>query len=342
MKAGDTILSLESPIIELEKFKKSSQVYSCGFKKLIETEEKSLIKALGNLEKEDPSISFIKDKDTSQIVVSGLGELQLEIVKERLKREYNLNTEYTNIKIKYRESIFKSSQIEHKIEKQLLGKNSFFSISLEIIPASDDNLEERGSITFDLNEVGIEEINALNENEKFYSLDSLSKEIILSIFDTANDCMESGPLLGFPLYGVNIKIINGRWSNLRTTKYCAKLCMKEVFQKLIQDAEPILLEPNMKVIINTPSEHFNTFLNDIIRKIGIFEETSLDTSQFPQNNLINRRQIEAIIPLSELKGYSSKVRQITRGEGWINLQLHYFQKVEGEYLENLIKNQSNL
>jgi elongation factor G len=238
-----------------------------------------------------------EDIETGQTLVSGLGELHLEILRDRLKTEYNIHTKLGNMRVAYRESINKKLKYKLWFEEVYAQKPVFLELEISIEPTerptilsseeskSSEEAElsgNRNEIIIDLDENKREYKNSLESDkshkskdsdgiEVFKPLDSLPLEMLLQIHQSIQDSLESGVLLGFPIVNARVVLTAGRWSNIRTNLIACQLCTHKLIHYLLKNAQPVLLQPFMLVFLYVPTYALGDVLNDLTRKrAGIF------------------------------------------------------------------------
>lgn len=288
---GDTLCDPHSPII-LEKMEFPEPVISIAVEPKTKIDQEKMGFALNRLAKEDPSFRVYIDKESNQTIIAGMGELHLEIIVDRMKREFNIHANIGKPQVAYRETICnKIKDIEGKYIKQSGGRGQYGHVVLDIYP-----------------------LNSLEKNYEFINDikgGSIPSEYIPAVNKGIQEQLKSGPLAGYPVVGIGIRLHFGSYHSVDSSelafKFAASIAFKEAFKK----AKPILLEPIMKVEIDTPECYMGDVIGDLSRRRGIIES---------MNDNLNIKKICAQVPLSEMFGYATDLRSKTQGRALYSME----------------------
>jgi len=349
IRSGDTlILDGDKEKIELEGMYKHQAMFTCAINSKDKKDENKLMQVLEKMTKEDPSLIIGKNEETGQIFINAVGELQLEILQNRILKEYGIRMKYGKLRVSYRESILNKIRKKLVLEKMHAGQNIFAELEIEVEPLSAKAKLGTNEYAIDiekLNKTEIVEINKYDPKyegiqasvETFKSIDSLSEESQFMIQEAFSNSLLSGKILGYKMIGVKITLKGGRWSNLRTSDLALKLCAAELANVALREATPCLLEPYVETNIILPEPCIQEILADIsvnrrgeVRQV---EEIGLDTKKSS-----SKKKITATFPLSELSGYANYIRTVTKGQGSYTAEFCDYQPVSEEKLKKIMEN----
>ncbi|MGB9638168.1 MAG: elongation factor G [bacterium] len=308
---GDTIYnSLDNnEKIVLESINIPPSVIFTAIEAESKAEEEKLFKALERLSEEDPTFRYKINEETGQIIISGMGELHLEIIKDRMIREFNLKIYSGKPQVEYKETITTKAQGEYRFSKQISNKLQTAYVVLQVQPI------ENGVKIYD--EVSEEKI---------------PKKFIPFIKEGIMEALVVGPLSGYSCVNLKVKIIDGEFDPNFSTNLAFKVAAYEATKIALANANPILLEPVMKVEIIVNEEYLGNVINDLnsrnaeILEISIYQQLG--------NIVINR--ILALVPLREMFGYSTSLRSLTQGRATFTMELHSYKKVPDNILNNIL------
>lgn len=292
---GDTICDESHPII-LEPIEFYESVISQAIEAKTPADQEKLATALDKLAEEDPTIRVKYEDETAQTIISGMGELHLEILIDRLKREFNAHVNVGKPRVVYRETIEKAVEVEGRFEKELGEKKHFGHVRLSMEP------KERGG--------GIDlasEIDGELIPEEFHN----------SIFEGIREATLSGVVAGYPVLDVKVRIIGGSFKESESSELGYKVAASSAFKDGCLEAGPILLEPVMKVDIITPSEFMGEVIGDLNARKGEIESIS-------HRGPIS--EIKAKVPLEKMFGYSTDLRSATQGRATFSMQFSEYDK----------------
>jgi len=290
---GDTLCDPKH-LIMLERMEFPEPVISVAVEPKTVADQEKLVVALGKLAAEDPSFRVETDEETGQTIISGMGELHLDILVERMKREFNVQCNVGKPQVAYRETIRSTVEVEGKFVRQSGGKGQFGHVWLKMEP-----LPVGGGFEF------VDEIIG----------GVVPKEYIPAIEKGCREQMDSGVLAGYPMLDVKVTLYDGSFHDVDSNEMAFKVAASIGFRKGALEASPSLLEPMMKVEITTPEEHMGDVVGDLNRRRGIIE----GMDEGPAGSKI----VNAVVPLSEMFGYSTDLRSATQGRASYSME---FQK----------------
>ena len=293
---GDT-LCLEADPVLLEPIQFNEPVISIAVEpKSVQSQDK-LMAALSKLSDEDPTFKFTEDEETGQTVISGMGELHLEVITERLQREFSVDTNQGKPQVVYRETIVKKSQHEEVFQKELAGQQHFAGVKIEVSPLP------RG------------------EGNRFVNrceAPGLTEEFLGAIKEGIQENSSSGVLMGYPVTDVETTLLGVQIKENQSNEMAFRIAAAMAFRNACEQADPILLEPIMKTEVLIPEEFTGEVVGDLNTRQGKIEQI---TSKGPVQVLT------ASIPLSKMFGYSTSLRSVSQGRGTFSMQFSHYDKV---------------
>lgn len=302
---GDTICDEKHPIV-LEKIEFPEPVISIAIEPKTESEQDKLSLALRKFALEDPTFKVRFDEETGQTIVSGMGELHLEIIVDRLTREFGVQAKVGKPEVNYRETITKEVIEEGKYIRQSGGKGLYGHVVLKIFPVKDEKF------------VFVNKIRG----------GAIPDEFIPAVEDGVRGALETGIVLGYPAINIGVELIDGSYHPVDSSEIAYRIAASKAFKEGARKAGPILLEPIMEVEIITPEN----YLGDIIQGISL--------RRGKINNILsegNLRIIEALIPLAELFGYATELRSLSQGRASYTMQFSKYEAVPQPVYEKIIK-----
>jgi elongation factor G len=303
---GDTLCSEERPII-LEAPQFPQPVISMAIEPKTKADEERLVSSLQKMTIEDPSFKVHTDPETGQIIISGMGELHLEIAVDRLKREFGVDTRVGRPQVAYRETITKKVRQEGFYIRQSGGRGQYGHVVIEVEPLP------RGS--------------GLKFEDKI-TQGVIPKEFIPAVKAGVEEAAEYGVLAGYPVVDVKVTLVDGSYHEVDSSEIAFKLAASQAFREALAKAEPIILEPIMEVEIVVPSAYLGDVLNDIVARRGKLESTEPS----PGNTVT----IRAFIPLAEMFGYATVIRSLTQGRGIYTMQPSHYSELPESLAKELI------
>ena len=305
---GDTICLEENPIV-LESMSFPEPVISIAVEPKSAADRDKLYKGLGSLAEEDPTFNMRSDEETGQTIISGMGELHLEIILDRLFREHKVEANTGKPQVAYRECINKPAESDCKFVRQSGGRGQYGHVVLTIEPT------ERGSgITIENKVVG----------------GTIPKEYIKPIEAGIREAAATGVLAGSPVIDFNIKIIDGSYHPVDSSEMAFKIAGSMAFKDAAKKAGLFLLEPIMKVEVTTPDENMGDIIGDITSRRGSIAEVDSDS----QNKFT---RVAAQVPLSELFGYATAIRSLSKGRASYSMEPSHFEKVPKSIEETIME-----
>ncbi|MBM7559912.1 elongation factor G [Marinitoga litoralis] len=304
---GDT-LTEENEEIVLEKLEFPEPVISLSIEPETKNDEAKLSKALQALVEEDPSLNVKLDHETGETILSGMGELHLEIIVDRLKREFKVGVKVGQPQVAYRETIKESADIESKYIRQSGGRGQYGHVKIKIEP--------------------IENTKVLEFEDKIVG-GVIPKEYIPAVEAGIREAMQSGILAGYPMVGVKATLYDGSYHEVDSSEMAFKIAGSMALKDAARKAKPVLLEPIMKVDITTPEEYMGDIIADLNSRRGRIEG-------FENVGNTNTRLIHSLVPLSELFGYATVLRSLSQGRATQSIQFSHYEEVPASVAEKLI------
>jgi elongation factor G len=301
IKTGDTLCDEKHPIV-LENMFIPDSVISIAVEPKTQADVDKMGMAIAKLVEEDPTLRVKTDEDTGQTVLSGMGELHLEIIVDRMRREFKVEVNQGAPQVAYKEAF--TLKVEHRevYKKQSGGRGKFADIQFEIGPADEEFLKE-GKSNFQF------------VNDIFGG--AIPKEFIPAIQKGFETSMNSGVLAGFPVESMRVRVFDGSFHQVDSDSMSFELCAKQAYREAGRKAKPIILEPIMKVEVLTPDQYMGDVTGDLNRRRAMLE--GMDT----RNNL---QVIKAKVPLSEMFGYVTQLRSLSSGRASSTMEFsHYAQ-----------------
>src|SRR5690606_5521508 len=268
--------------------------------------------AIAKLAEEDPTLRVKTDEDSGQTVLSGMGELHLEIIVDRMRREFKVEVNQGNPQVAYKEAF--TLKVEHReiYKKQTGGRGKFADIQFEIGPADEEFLKEgKGQFQF--------------INDIFGG--AIPREFIPAIQKGFESAMNSGVLAGFPIESMRVRIYDGSFHNVDSDSMSFELCAKSGYREAGRKAKPILLEPIMKVEVITPEQYMGDVTGDLNRRRAMLE--GMDTRAGAQ-------VIKAKVPLSEMFGYVTQLRSLSSGRASSTMEFSHYNQAPKNIEEEVV------
>jgi elongation factor G len=265
-------------------------------------------KALQRFRKEDPTFRVFTDEETNEVLISGMGELHLDVYVERMRREYKVEVNVGEPKVSYREAPTAPVEFNHKFKKQTGGSGQFAHIVGKLLPTDSDS---EGSFEFTDNVVG----------------GRIPKQFIPAVEKGFRDSLGKGPIAEYPVVGTKIELDDGSYHDVDSSERSFYICAQECFRENFRKASPVLLEPIMKVEIECPEDFQGTVVGNAISRRGLITSTeSRDGISY----------IEAEVPLAETFGYATDLRSMTQGQGTFTMELLAYRRTPSNVQEGII------
>jgi elongation factor G len=287
---GDTLCDTREPIL-LETIKFPEAVISMAIEPESTTERKKLHDTLEMLKRQDPTLS-VQSSETGQTLISGMGELHLEIIKNRLLRDFNLNVKFHKPQVSYRESVGRAVEVTGECHRMIAGQQLFAKLRIRIEPVSQS----------------VVPVMILNSCPP----DALPPELLAAALDELKACGEGGGrIAGFPLMKLKVTVLGAEYNAEQTDERAVKIAASDAFEKGLEQGGKVLLEPIMKVDIVTPDDYLGDFVGDLQQRRAVIVKTESRGKM---------TAIEAQVPLKELFGYSSAMRSLSQGRASASME----------------------
>ena len=292
---GDTLCDPKHPII-LESMEFPEPVINLAIEPKTKAGQEKMAIGLGKLAEEDPTFRTYTDQETGQTIIAGMGELHLEIIVDRLLREFKVEANVGKPQVAYKETIRKMADVDHKYARQSGGKGQYGHVKIRIEP------NESGK--------GYEFVNAIVGG-------AIPKEYIGPIDQGIQGAMQAGVLAGYPVVDVKVTLYDGSYHEVDSSEMAFKIAASMAFKMAMQKADPVLLEPIMKVSVTTPEDYMGDVIGDLNSRRGQIQ--GMDA-------VFGAQEIRAFVPLSEMSGYSNDLRSKTQGRGnYVMEPSHYIE-----------------
>src|SRR5690348_15520425 len=316
---GDTLCA-QDHIITLERMVFPEPVISMAVEPKTKSDQEKMGMALGRLAQEDPSFRVRTDEESGQTIISGMGELHLDILVDRMRREFNVEANVGKPQVAYRETIRLSDvKSDYKHAKQSGGKGQYGHVVIEMSPISDaDRADEKLSAAIKDDFLFINDITG----------GVIPKEFIPSVEKGLRETITSGPLAGFPVVGVKVKLVFGSYHDVDSSEMAFKLAASMAFKQGFAKASPVLLEPIMKVEVVTPEDYVGDVMGDLSRRRGLLQG---------QDDTPSGKTINAMVPLGEMFGYATTIRSLTQGRATFTMEFDHYAEAPNNIAEQVMK-----
>jgi elongation factor G len=304
VSTGDTICADSAPII-LESIEFPTPVIQLAIEPKTKADQEKLGVAIGKLVQEDPTLRVNTDPDTGQTILAGMGELHLEIIVDRMQREFGVGANVGKPQVAYRETIRKGAEAEGKFVRQTGGHGQYGHVKLRVEPAAG---------------AGFEFVNAITGG-------AIPKEFIGPVERGCAEALEGGVLAGYPMVDVKVTLFDGSYHEVDSSEMAFKIAGSMAVKQAAEKARPVLLEPIMSVEVVVPEEYMGDVIGDLNSRRGRIEGMELrGTSQI----------IKAMVPLSEMFGYATELRSRTQGRGSFTMHFGRYEEVPATISEEII------
>jgi len=297
---GDTLCDGNDKII-LERMEFPEPVISVAVEPKSQADQEKMGVALGKLAQEDPSFRVETDAETGQTIISGMGELHLDIIVDRMKREFKVEANIGKPQVAYREKIRSSVVANHKFVRQSGGRGQYGHVVIEFTPSEDEGLEFISEV------VG----------------GAIPKEYIPAIEKGIQEQMKNGVLAGYPLIGIKARLYDGSFHEVDSNEMAFKIAASQALKKYAAEADPCLLEPMMKVEVVTPEDYMGDVMGDLNRRRGLVQG---------MDDLPSGKAIHALVPLGEMFGYATDLRSASQGRATYSMEFDSY----GEAPKNIV------
>ena len=294
---GDTLCDMDHPVV-LERMEFPDPVISVAIEPKTKADQEKMGVALGKLAAEDPSFRVHTDEESGQTIISGMGELHLEIIVDRMQREFSVDANIGKPQVAYRETIRGKTKVEGKFVRQSGGRGQFGHVWLEIEP-----LEAGGA--------GFEFVNAISGG-------SVPREYIPAVGKGCEEAMQNGVMAGFPMVDIKVTLVDGSYHDVDSSEMAFKIAGSMGFRAGCQQCKPVILEPMMKVEVVTPEDYMGDIVGDLNRRRGKISG---------MNDRGVAKCVDAEVPLSEMFGYSTNLRSMSQGRATYTMQFVHYEEV---------------
>jgi elongation factor G len=303
VSTGDTICDEKNPII-LESIDFPAPVIQLAIEPKTKVDQEKLGMAIAKLVQEDPTLKVSTDPDTGQTILAGMGELHLEIIVDRMQREFGVGANVGKPQVAYRETLRNSAEYDYTHKKQTGGSGQYARVKLRVEPNEEKEYEF------------VNDVRGGN----------IPKEFIPAIEKGVVESLEHGVLAGYPLSNIKITVFDGNSHDVDSSEMAFKICASICFKEAARKAKPVLLEPVMKVEVVVPDEYMGTVNGDLISRRGRLEGTEI---------LGSTQIIKAMVPLSEMFGYATELRSRTQGRGAFTMHFGRYEEVPRNIAEEI-------
>jgi len=307
---GDTLCDASDKVV-LERMDFPDPVISVAVEPKTKADQEKMGVALGKLAAEDPSFRVSSDEETGQTIISGMGELHLEILVDRMKREFNVEADVGAPQVSYRETIREAVKKEYKYAKQSGGRGQFGHVYLHIEP------QEPG--------FGYEFVDAVKGGV-------IPKEFIQPVNKGVQEAMARGIQAGYPVEDVKVTVYDGSYHDVDSSEMAFKLAGSMGFREGCKQAKPVILEPMMKVEVEVPEDYMGDVIGDVAKRRG--QVTGMDDRA--GNKIVN-----AFVPLSEMFGYSTDLRSMTQGRATYAMEFDHYEEVPQNVAKEIIEKRNS-
>ena len=310
---GDTLCAQEQPII-LERMEFPEPVISVAVEPKSKADQEKMGIALGKLAQEDPSFRVKTDEETGQTIISGMGELHLDIIVDRMRREFSVEANIGKPQVAYREAIRNTSEIEGKFIRQSGGRGQYGHVWVKFEPGEDANAE------------GLEFVNEIVGGV-------VPREYIPAVQKGIEEQMQNGVLAGYPLLGLKATLYDGSFHDVDSSEMAFKIAGSMATRKLSSEGGAVLLEPVMNVEVVTPEENMGDVVGDLNRRRGLI--AGMDEN--PSGKVVN-----AEVPLAEMFGYATDLRSATQGRATYTMEFSKYSEAPSNVAQDIIaRNRTN-
>ena len=300
---GDT-LSDSKDLVVLERMEFPEPVISLAVEPKSKPDQEKMSIALGKLAQEDPSFRVSSDEESGQTIISGMGELHLEVLVERMKREFSVEANVGKPQVAYREAITSNVEVEHKYAKQSGGKGQYGHVLMRMEPCEEE---------FEF----VDEIKG----------GAIPKEYIPAVQKGVQEQLQNGVVAGYPLQGVKVTLYDGSYHEVDSSEMAFKLAGSMAAKDVALKASPILLEPMMDVEVVTPEDYMGDVVGDLNRRRGQVQN---------MEDIPSGKAITALVPLSEMFGYATDLRSATQGRATYTMEFKKYLEVPSNLTEEII------
>ena len=306
---GDTLCDNDN-IITLERMEFPDPVISLAVEPKTKADQEKMSTALGRLAKEDPSFRVRTDEESGQTIISGMGELHLDIIVDRMKREFGVEANIGAPQVAYRETIRQTVEVEGKFVRQTGGRGKFGHVWLRLEP-----LDPEGDVEYEFTEEIVGGV--------------VPKEYHGAVDKGIQERMKNGVLAGYPVVNVKATLYDGSYHDVDSDELSFKMAGSIAFKKGFMQASPALLEPIMKVEVETPEDYMGDIMGDLNRRRGVVQ----GMDDLPGGT----KAIRAEVPLAEMFGYATQMRSMSQGRATYSMEFAKYQETPKNVADEIIK-----
>ena len=314
IKTGDTLCNEDNPIV-LEAMTFPEPVISVAVEPKTQADVDKMGMAIAKLVEEDPTLRVKTDEETGQTILSGMGELHLEIIVDRMRREFKVEINQGAPQVAYKEAFHNSIEHRETLKKQTGGRGKFADIVFEIGPADEEFLKDK-----EKNKGNFQFVNGLFGG-------SIPKEFVPAIQKGFETAMTTGVLAGYPMESMKVRVFDGSFHQVDSDAMSFELCAKQGYREAGRKAKPVLLEPIMKVEVLTPDQYMGDVTGDLNRRRGMLE--GMDSKHGVQ-------VIKAKVPLSEMFGYVTQLRSLSSGRATSTMEFSHYAPAPNNIAEEVM------
>jgi elongation factor G len=305
-RTGDTLCSEDDPII-LEKMTFPDPVIHVAIEPKTRADQEKMAEAIAKLVEEDPTLRVSTNEETGQNIISGMGELHLEIVIDRMRREFKVEANIGKPQVAYKETVRKTAKAEGKFVRQSGGRGQYGHVWLEVAP----NEKGKGFVFENAIVGGV-----------------IPKEFIKPVEQGVMEAMKNGVLAGYPVEDVKVKLYDGSFHEVDSSEMAFKVAGSMAFKEAARKAGPAILEPIMEVEVVTPEEYMGDVIGDLNSRRGKIEGMT------PRKDA---QVVKAMVPLSEMFGYSTTLRSMTQGRAIYSMELSHYDEAPKSVADQIIE-----
>ena len=303
---GHTLADEANPIL-LEQIIFPEPVISVRIEPATKADQEKMGMALKRLSDEDPTFRVSSDQETGETIISGMGELHLEIIVDRMKREFSVTANVGRPQVAYKETIKMEAEAEEKYVRQSGGRGQYGHVLLRV------NARERGE--------GFEFVNEIKGG-------AIPQEYIPAVEKGVKEAMDKGVVAGYPVIDLKVTLLDGSFHEVDSSEFAFKIASSMAFQVAAKKAQAVLLEPLMRLEVVVPPDFLGDVIGDLSARRGRIEETK-DRS--------NLKVIDARVPLAEMFGYATNLRSLTEGRGTFTMEFDTYEEVPGNIAQEIVE-----
>lgn len=307
---GNTLCDESSQVL-LESIEFPEPVINIAIEPKTKADQEKMSIALGRLAEEDPTFRVSTDEESGQTIIAGMGELHLEVLVDRMKREFKVEANVGRPQVAFRETIKGTAQVEHKFIRQTGGRGQYGHVYLELSPLVHTEEEDKTK-TF--------------EFENAIVGGAIPREYIAPVEAGVKEAMQNGVIAGYPVVNLHCKLYDGSYHEVDSSEIAFKIAASMALQEGVRKATPVIMEPMMKVEVTTPEDFMGDVIGDINSKRG-----RVDTME----DRSGAKVIKAFVPLAEMFGYATSLRSMTQGRAAYAMEFDHYAEVPGNVAEEL-------